>query len=302
MTLALAIIGVLLLFLFSAACVFLVMGPLILLQPHRRKKDWYARHTTITEPRLAGLPQEDITLTTPDGIELSCWLVLRPNNVRGTILYLHGIGDCKIGGIALTRFLYDLGYNVILYDSRRHGESGGRFCTYGFFEKHDVSTVIDYLQRRPGFSAGKIGIFGTSMGAAIAIQAAAIDHRIAGVVAEAGFTTLRTVTVDYQRRLFKLPWHFLRNVAFARSQKIAGFKARQVAPLEDVAKIHCPILFVHGAEDTFIDVKHSRILFEGAHQPKELLIVEGATHNNVWEVGGIRYEQALKSFFLKALS
>jgi len=297
MTLFLAIIFVMLLFLFSAACVILVMGPMILLQPHRRRKEWYSRFTTILEPSNAGLPQEDVIVKTPDGIDLSCWLIRQPKKARGTIIYLHGVADCKIGGVALARFFFSRGYHVFLYDSRRHGESGGNFCTYGFFEKHDVSTVIDYLQQRTDLTPGKIGLFGTSMGAAVAIQAAAIDVRIAAVAAEASFTTLRSVTVDYQRRLIRLPWHFLRNVALARSQKVAGFKARQVSPLDDVAKIRCPILFIHGAQDTFIEARHSRELFDAAHPPKDLFIIEGANHNDVWDVGAKRYEQSLSSFY-----
>ena len=296
----LAFVVALFLFLLSAAFVILILGPLILLQPHRRRREWYAKLTNFLEPRDKGVPQEEISLTTPDGVRLSCWLIKR-RNARGTVIYLHGVGDCKISGVELSAFLYSLGYNVFLYDSRHHGESGGKYCTYGFFEKHDVSTAIDYLQQREDLKLGKVGLFGISMGAAVAIQAAAIDLRIASVVAEASFTTLRSIAVDYQRRLIKLPWHFLRNIAFARSQKVAGFKARFVAPVEDVKKLHCPILFVHGLDDTFIDVEHSKRLYRIARDPKELLLVEGANHTNVWEIGGNKYKDTLTAFFKSSL-
>jgi hypothetical protein len=291
-----AFIAILFLFLLSAAFVIFILGPLILLQPHRRGKEWYATFTDHLEPRSEGVPQEDLWLTTPDGVRLSCWLVKR-KHARGTVVYLHGVGDCKISGVDLATFLYGQEYNVFLYDSRHHGESGGKYCTYGFFERHDVSTVLDYLQQRTDLNVGNIGVFGTSMGAAVAIQAAAIDARIAAVVAEASFTTLRSIAVDYQRRLIKLPWHFLRNVAFARSQKVAGFKARFVAPIEDVKKLQCPILFIHGVEDTFVDVEHSKELYRVAREPKELLLINGANHNNVWEIGGNKYKNALTAFF-----
>jgi pimeloyl-ACP methyl ester carboxylesterase len=301
MLLVFALIGVVFLFLVSVAFVILILGPLILLQPHKRTKEWYARFTSVLQPRDVGLPQEDLWLTTPDGIKLSCWLVAR-EKPRGTIIYLHGVGDCKIGGVPHAAFFFSQGYNVFLYDSRYHGESGGKYCTYGFYERHDVSTVIDYLQRREDLKPGKITLFGTSMGAAIAIQAAAIDARIVAVVAEASFTTLRSIAVDYQKRLIKLPWHFLRNVALARSQKVAGFKARYVSPLADVRKLHCPVLFVHGLKDTFIDVQYSRDLYDVAPEPKQLYLVEGATHTDVWDVGGKKYQDVLAAFFKSALS
>lgn len=294
------ILAVLFLFLASSAFVILILGPLILLQPHRRTREWYARFTNDLEPRSKGLPQEDISISTPDGVRLSCWLVA-PKKARGTVIYLHGVGDCKIGGVEMSAFLCEHGYNVFLYDSRHHGDSGGKYCTYGFFEKHDVSSVLDYLQQRRDLNVGKVGLFGTSMGAAVAIQAAALDMRISAVVSEASFTTLRSIAVDYQRRLIKLPWHFLRNVALARSQKVAGFKARLVSPIEDVKRLHCPILFVHGLQDTFIDVQYSKELYQAAPDPKQLLLIEEADHNNVWTVGGERYRTSLLSFLESSL-
>ena len=136
------------------------------------------------EPKDAGLPQENVTVETFDGLKLNCWFVRQKKKARGTIIYLHGVGDCKIAGVPFARSLYDKGFNIFLYDSRQHGESEGYYCTYGFYEKHDVSAVISYLQSRTDIKIGKIGIFGTSMGGAVAIQAAAIDPRIACVISE----------------------------------------------------------------------------------------------------------------------
>jgi pimeloyl-ACP methyl ester carboxylesterase len=194
MSLMVGLVLVFVLFLLSAAFVLLVVGPLILLQPLRRTQDWYRRFTDVLEPAAAGLPQEHVVLTTHDGLSLSAWLVAQPKRARGTVLYLHGVGDCKTAGIMLTKLLFEQGYNVYLYDSRRHGESQGSYCTYGYYEKFDVSTAINYLNDRLGKKFGPVAVFGTSMGAAVAIQAAAIDTRIKGVIAEASFTDLRTIS------------------------------------------------------------------------------------------------------------
>lgn len=302
MSLLLALIILAVLFLISAALVILVVGPLILLQPQRRTRDWYIGKTTLLEPRDAGIPQEDVVITSPDGVPLKGWLVRQPKSkAKGTIIYLHGVGDCRTAGVALARLLFRRGFNVLLYDSRAHGESGGRFCTYGYYEKHDVGTAISYLARRRDLRIGKVGLFGTSMGAAVAIQAAAIDNRIRAVVAEAGFTDLRTISVDYQKRIVKLPWHFLRNVAMSRSQKIANFKAREVSPVTDVQTLSIPILFIHGTEDRLVNYEYSKTLYHYAKQPKELVLVPGANHTDIWEIAGKMYERKIISFFSKAL-
>ncbi len=303
MSLLLALIILAALFLISAALVVLVVGPLILLQPERRTKEWYRGKTNLLEPRNAGLPQEDVNIAGQDGVILKGWLVSqkRGKKTRGTILYLHGVGDCKTDGVAHARLFYEQGYNVLLYDSRAHGESGGAFCTYGYHEKHDVTAAISFLQAKKTLKVGHIGVFGTSMGAAVAIQAAASDKRIKAVVAEACFTDLRTISVDYQRRIVKMPWHFLRNVAMARSQRIARFKARDVSPVLDVRNLGIPLLFVHGTADRLINYEYSKTLYHYANEPKEILLIPGGNHTDVWEIAGDKYENKILSFFSKNL-
>lgn len=301
MPLVFGLVLIFVLFLLSAGFVLLAVGPLILLQPLRRTAEWYRRSTDLLEPADAGLPQDNVHFQTHDGLSLSGWLVAQPKRARGTVLYLHGVGDCKTAGVPLAKLFFDNGYNVFLYDSRRHGDSGGSYCTYGYYEKFDVSTAINYLIERLGKKLGPVALFGTSMGAAIAIQAAAIDTRIKGVIAEASFTDLRTISVDYQRRIIKLPWHFLRNAAMARSQKFAKFKARDVSPLEDVTRLRIPILFIHGTSDSFINLDYSKMLYHKAREPRELYLVAGANHNDVWEVAGKSYEAKVLGFLNRAL-
>src|SRR5712692_3639853 len=175
MTLFLAVVSAVIVFLASVTIVIFIIGPTMLLQPRRRRKEFYQalKHPLI--PGDLGLPYEEIIVIVRDGITLNAWLVKAGPSVRGTILFLHGVGDSKIAGIPYAKLFFDYRFNTFLYDSRRHGESGGRFCTYGYYEKHDVIDIIDYLSSRTDIMLGKIGIFGTSMGAAVAIQAAAID-------------------------------------------------------------------------------------------------------------------------------
>jgi dipeptidyl aminopeptidase/acylaminoacyl peptidase len=139
------------------------------------------------------------------------------------------------------------------------------------------------------------------MGAAIALQAAAIDQRIEAIVAEASFTDLRTIMVDYQKLMTKLPWHFLRNLAMSRSQKLARFKTRDVSPNQAVRSVHKPVLFIHGTDDTRIRAEYSRALYNNANQPKELLLIHKGDHTNLLSVGGSEYDQRIVSFFEKNL-
>ena len=94
----------------------------------------------------------------------------------------------------------------------------------------------------------------------------------------------------------------MRNVALVQSQKTANFKARLVAPIEDIKRVHVPILIAHGKSDSFIKADYAKLLFEAANEPKQLVLIDHAEHNDVWEVGGVIYENAVSSFFENHLS
>jgi pimeloyl-ACP methyl ester carboxylesterase len=267
------------------------------LRPRRRTADFYrALGQPVTAAEL-GLPCEELTLTVSPGCALRCWFIPSGGPARGTIIHLHGLADCKLDGLRLAKLFHQERYHVLLYDARRHGESDGEYCTYGYFEKHDVPKIIDHLMARTDIVPGRIGLFGTSMGAAVAIQAASIDPRIAAVVAENSFATLRSIFDDYQRRMIALPFHYLRNIVIKRSEQIARFRANDVSPLACVRELRIPVLFIYGAEDHLIHCRYSVELYDAKPAPKELLPIPGAKHNDTWKIAGALYEQKLLTFY-----
>jgi pimeloyl-ACP methyl ester carboxylesterase len=136
--------------------------------------------------------------------------------------------------------------------------------------------IITHLQQKAGLTVGGIGLFGSSMGAAVAIQVAAADERVSAVVAESGFATLRTIFDDYQKRMIRLPWHYLRNIVIKRSEQLAHFKASAVSPLEACKQIHVPLFIIHGTGDRLIKPSYSRLLYENANDQKSCGYIERA--------------------------
>jgi fermentation-respiration switch protein FrsA (DUF1100 family) len=301
MSILLALVISFVLFLVFTSVLIFFIGPVMLLQPHRRTREYYGKYTTILHPSDLQLPCEELILRTAEGISLSCWLIKAANRARGTVIYLHGVSECRIVGLPMAKKFYERGYNVFLYDSRRHGDSEGTYCTYGFYEKHDTSTIINYLFSRGDLNIGRIGLFGASMGAAVAIQVAAIDKRVVAIVAESGFATLRTIFDDYQKRMIKLPWHYLRNIVIKRSEQLAHFRANSVSPLDSVKDVHVPIFILHGTADNLIKYTYSEMLYQNANEPKELWLIPGAKHNDMAEVGGESYARRILEFFEKHL-
>src|SRR4029078_372346 len=114
------------------------------------------------------------------------------------------------------------GYDVVAYDSRAHGESTGEFCTYGVYERADLRRVID------GLGGGPVILIGTSLGAAVALEEAADDARIAAVVAAETFRDLRTVARERAPRVMT---EDMIGRAFASAERMARFQVDDASPV-----------------------------------------------------------------------
>jgi uncharacterized protein len=190
--------------------------------------------------KSSGATREDFTVRAPDGVELRGWKI-RPRSPNGDwVLLFHGISDNRTGVLGPAEFLLRHGFNVVTMDARAHGESGGAVATYGWKERYDTVAITNALFSTE--NARHLGALGVSMGAAIALQSAAVEPRIEGVVAEDPFADLREVSYDYAglhfspllgKTLFRpqrfSPWTkwqeqaaFSRTTCFPRSPSLRG--------------------------------------------------------------------------------
>ena len=225
--------------------------------------------------------EEDFSVLASDGIELRGWKIRSRFSSDDWILMFHGVSDNRTGVLGHAELLLRQGYSVVMMDSRAHGESGGSMATYGWKERYDTVSITDAL-----YSTEKVrhlGALGVSMGAAIALQSAAVEPRIEGVVAEDPFAGLREVSYDYAGlhfRPFLGKTLFLPATIFAMSEmaRAGGFPPDAVSPEDAVAARPFPILLICGTRDRTIPCRHAEDIYYKARGPKELWIVEGGEH------------------------
>jgi len=204
------------------------------------------------------------------GINLAGWKCRASGYRRGTLIYLHGAADNRVSSVAAIQRFRPLGFDVVAYDSRAHGDSGGDICTYGFFEKQDLRRVLDATD------AGPIVLMGGSLGAAVAIQSAVDNPRVSAVVAAETFSDLRTIATE------RAPFFFTRGTiaqAFEVAERQGDFDVDAVSPVVAAARIDVPVLVIHGDADRETPPDHARRVFEALHGPKRLIMVPGAQHN-----------------------
>jgi pimeloyl-ACP methyl ester carboxylesterase len=185
---------------------------------------------------------------------------------------LHGLGDNRGGSLGIARHFTARGFDVLAYDGRAQGESGGDACTYGFFEKRDLSRVLDKLGETRAL------VLGVSLGGGVALQAAAVDTRIALAVAVSPVSDLRTAARE------RAPFFASQgNVdeAFRIAEAEAHFRADDVSAVAAAAHVTAPTLLIHGAKDTETPPAHSDRIYRALAGPKQLFMVPDTGHKHV---------------------
>jgi uncharacterized protein len=258
------------------------------------------RNTSPAVPSDFGLQYEKLDIEADTNLVLSGYFVHALMEPKATIILLHGIGSNKENWLGYARLLAENGFNCVVYDQRAHGKSGGKFCTFGFYEKMDVSKIVDTLLRRKELLP--IGIQGASLGGAVALQALGHDKRLAFGIVESTFNTLENVIEEYGYDYFKFRSRWLARHILSKSAIIARFRPFDIKPVDACRDIEQPILMVHGDADEKIPIAFDRENFAALKSlDKEFFVVKGAGHDNVGEIGGEKYRQKIFGFLNRIL-
>ena len=231
---------------------------------------WFQSERMIFLPRPASYRDGDaiLKLTTSDGLQISA--VYLPNPAAAyTLLYSHGNAE-DLGDI-LPRLVHlqQAGFAVLAYDYRGYGTSEGIPSEAGAYK--DIEAAYTYLVAQ-GILPEQILVYGRSVGGGPSVYLAA-QKPVGGVILESTFVTAFRVLT----RIPLLPFDRFDN-------------------LSRIAKIDCPLLILHGTQDRLIPFWHAEALYQAARDPKRLVPIEGADHNNLLQVARERYVTILHQF------
>lgn len=247
------------------------------------------------DPPAAGrLKREDFTIESHQGYTLAGSWFLTNRRPERIIVLVHGLGADRWDLLEMSGIYTALGFSVITYDSRNHGESGGRKTTFGFYEHRDLEGIIDFAAAR--FPGARMGVHGKSMGGAAALLYAESARGIDFFVIDAAFSDLKELLRIRLRDDYHLPNLGFIELTGAFARIGAGFEFRQVSPIASVAKVHTPILFIHGADDRFVPTFMSEKLFRAKPGEKDLHLIPGAGHADTFYTNPEGYTRAVHTF------
>lgn len=217
---------------------------------------------------------EDVCFTTADGVRLHGWLMRPPGVAAGVrvpaVLHVHGNAGNVSWHAGFSDFLPAHGYAVLLFDYRGFGRSEAGRRRPGRDELlEDTRAAWRYLTTRADVDAGRVGVYGVSLGAVVGLALAAEQPRVRAVVALSPFATWRGIARDHGG---VLGWWLVR----------PGMDA-----VESVGRLgDRPVLLVHGRDDEIVPVGHARQIAEAATRagvPVQTLIIPGLGHNDFGE-------------------
>ena len=226
------------------------------------------------DPASYGLRLEEVWIATEDGLRLNAWFLPVPSSPK-VLLMFHGNGGNIGYGLRRLQVFARLGVNVLALDYRGYGKSEGSPDEAGIYR--DAEAAYRYLTEVQGFQPKNMVVYGLSLGGAVAIDLAS-RHPCGGLIVESSFTSFG----EMARRAFRIP--LLEYVVKSRFDSLVKIK-----------NVRSPILIIHGTRDEEIPFAMGQRLYEAAPEPKTFLPVEGARHNDVFEVGGEKYLETLRT-------
>ncbi|MBM3125664.1 MAG: alpha/beta hydrolase [Chloroflexi bacterium] len=213
----------------------------------------------MSEAEWLSWERQEVVIPSPFGYDLfGVYLPLA--GADRTVIIAHGITYTLFGSVKYVNLFRRRGFNVLLYDHRNHGRSGGRWSTFGYYEKHDLAAWMAWAKKQLTDS-GILGVMGESFGAAVAIQCLGETPGADFLVCDCSFSDLTKLLAHRLQVDYHLPAFPLLPLASLWSRVLTGMAFEDISPLRDVAKIAVPCLFIHGLEDKLTPARMSEALY-----------------------------------------
>ncbi|MDD4164947.1 MAG: alpha/beta hydrolase [Eubacteriales bacterium] len=253
--------------------------------------------------RLNNMQKERIIRKSHDGHDLVAYFFPCENNPTSKkyAVLMHGYASCGKNDFAMgVEYFNGMGYNVLLPDHRAHGESGGKYISFGILERLDCKMWAEYLVERFGEDI-KILLGGMSMGATTVLLTSELDlpHAVKGIYADCGFTE----PIEELRHIAKSFLHVsgipILIIAKIICKKLAGFDVTERSTIDALKNSKKPILFIHGKSDKLVPYRFSEQNYNACVSEKMLLVVDGGKHGTSFFTDSKGYKKKVEEFVSK---
>lgn len=237
------------------------------------------------------IPVSDISFYNLRGNRISGWLAVRASQAP-VIILAHGTPGNRVDMLQRAAFLFQHGYNVLLFDFQSYGHSQGIMSTLGMVEFEDILAAISFLRVHRGTVGSQIGVLGLSMGATAAVLAAARTTGIRALVAE-------SCPLDATRVLNDVPNDQVRAADQKVVEEAYHVDITRARPIDVIQRLagHTAIFLINGDRDNETPLAGMESLYMKAGAPRQAWVVSGAGHAQSFAVATHDYILNVDTFF-----
>ncbi len=260
------------------------------------------RHAQTGDPSQLGMVFEQVFIPTEKGLKLFAWFLLSSDHPETPCVHIvHGWGANTQMMLPLAEPFYRAGMNVLLVDARNHGSSPDDGISSLPKFAVDAEASVEWLKNRTGGHGGPIALLGHSVGAGAALLVASRRDDIEAVISIASFAHPLWLMQRHLQRPYKslILLRLMAPVVMAYTQWMIGYKFENIAPMNALCKVKCPVLLVHGTKDEVIPLSDLRAIEENCpNKTPEVLLIEGAGHEAIDKIK--KHEKELVDFLHRA--
>lgn len=222
-------------------------------------------------------------------VNLSGWFFSAQGSDK-TIILAHGYGRNRlqfdIKTLDMIKSFLNKGYNVLTFDFRNSGRSGGKKSTLGLYEKDDLLGAVNFAKAQ---GSKHIVLLGFSTGASTCILAAAESRDIEAVIADSPFSDLKKYLNESLQTWTRLPEFPFNRTVDLSLRYLTNVNSSNISPVKVIGKLSPePVLFIHSKDDKSISLSNSRELYDAyskiAGDKAELWETAGAGHAAGYEM------------------
>lgn len=245
----------------------------------------------------ANVPKSEQWIESENGYPIKA-IFLEPHDTNRYVIICHGVTESKVNSFKFARMFERLGFNSVVYDHRRHGDSGGKTTSFGHFEKIDLKAVVHALKLHVGKDLF-YGIHGESMGAATTLLYAGMEDTADFYISDCAYSDIYEQVLHVMKTTTPLRTTLALRLASLFMKIRDGYSISTVSPRETVKNIEKPILFIHSANDEFVLPKMSEELYALKQGPKELKLFAEGAHAQSFNKNPEEYEETVAEFLMK---
>ncbi len=224
---------------------------------------------------------------------------LSSGNAEVCALLMHGVRSNRMSMIERATFLREMGVSSLLIDLQAHGETPGEQITFGILESVDARNGVNYL--RQAKACKKIIAIGQSLGGASALLGdGPID--VDALVLESVYPTIEEAVEDRLEMRLGALGRMAAPLLYWQIPLRIDASLSELRPIDAISRVKVPVFIIGGMNDEHTKAGETRRLYARANEDRQLWLVEGAAHEDMYSFSPDQYRLKISSFIKRYLS